>query len=69
MAFYDLTKEEHRVLVEKINRKIAHDLSSGTAKNLIGYFSDEDTYIRKTGYLAIGKLFYAQAELQHVVGF
>jgi len=64
MTFYDLSKEERLVLVEKINQDIQNDLSSGKTKNIITYFSDEDTYIRKTGYLAIGRIFYDKSELQ-----
>ncbi len=64
MAFYDLSKEERNVLVEKINQEIASDLSQDTFENINLYFSDEDTYIRKTGYLAIGKIFYSNPELQ-----
>jgi len=64
MAFYDLPKEERNALVEKINREIERDLFSDTTENILKYFSDEDTYIRKTGYLAIGKIFYAKPELQ-----
>ncbi|MBC3758374.1 HEAT repeat domain-containing protein [Hyunsoonleella sp. SJ7] len=65
MGFYDLSKEERGQLVEKINRNILNDLSSGTTESILTYFSDEDTYIRKNGYLAIGKLFYAKPELQN----
>jgi hypothetical protein len=65
MAFYDLPKEERNKLVENINQDIEHDLVSNTTNKIIDYFSDEDTYIRKTGYLAIGKLFYAKPELQN----
>ncbi|WP_422106879.1 HEAT repeat domain-containing protein [Winogradskyella sp.] len=64
MAFYDLTKEERNKLVKKINQEIEADLSLDQNRSLINYFSDEDTYIRKTGYLAIGKIFYARPELQ-----
>ena len=64
MAFYDLSKEERLVLVEKINQEIQNDLSSGKTENIIEYFSDEDTYIRKTGYLSIGRIFYDNPELQ-----
>ncbi len=64
MGFYDLNKAARMLLVEKINQDIASDLSFGYTENIIQYFSDEDTYIRKTGYLAIGKIFYAQPELQ-----
>lgn len=64
MAFYDLSKAERNQLVEKINREIQQDLSQAEEIQIKRYFSDEDTYIRKTGYLAIGKIFYANKELQ-----
>ncbi|MCL6293627.1 HEAT repeat domain-containing protein [Jejuia spongiicola] len=64
MTFYDLSKEERLVLVEKINQEIQNDLSSGKTENITAYFSDDDTYIRKTGYLAFGGIFYDKPELQ-----
>lgn len=67
MAFYDLPKEERNVLVEKINQEIESDLVSDTTEKILKYFSDEDTYIRKTGYLAIGKIFYNKPELQQTI--
>ncbi|MBC3845608.1 HEAT repeat domain-containing protein [Winogradskyella echinorum] len=67
MAFYDLTKEERNQLVEKINQRIENDLENNTSDNILKYFSDDDTYIRKTGYLAIGKIFYAQPHLQNKI--
>lgn len=67
MAFYDLSKEERHRLVEQINQEILTDLSKGENGSLIKYFSDDDTYVRKTGYLAIGKIFYAKPQLQSVI--
>ena len=67
MAFYDLTKEERIKLVDEINQDIEYDLVSNTTDKIINYFSDEDTYIRKTAYLAIGKLFYAKLESQKTI--
>ena len=64
MRFYDLAKEERNLLITKINNSITNDLSFGNTENIIKYFSDEDTYIRKTGYLAIGKIFYTKPGLQ-----
>ena len=66
MAFYDLSKEERNILIEKINQDITNDLTSAITKSIIIYFSDEDTYIRKTGYLAIGKIFYSKPELKQI---
>ena len=67
MAFYDLSKEERLQLVDKINQDISNDLMSNETTPILTYFSDEDTYIRKTAYLAIGKIFYAQPKLQNTI--
>ncbi|WP_339752021.1 HEAT repeat domain-containing protein [uncultured Winogradskyella sp.] len=67
MSFYDLTKQERNQIVEKINQEIENDLKQNKTENIIIYFSDDDTYIRKTGYLAVGKIFYAQPQLQLII--
>lgn len=67
MAFYDLEKTQRRQLADKINREILPEIRSGKAKNLGEYFSDEDTYIRKTGYLAVGKIIKKHPELKSKV--
>ncbi|MDO5989378.1 HEAT repeat domain-containing protein [Flavivirga amylovorans] len=67
MGFYDLNKADRILLVEKITQEITNDLTSIETENIIKHFSDEDTYIRKTGYLAIGKLFYSKPELQPTI--
>ncbi|WP_282043785.1 HEAT repeat domain-containing protein [Winogradskyella flava] len=67
MAFYDLSKPERHQLVEKINQEILADLSQDENTNIVRFFSDDDTYVRKTGYLAIGKLFYTRPKLQLVI--
>ncbi len=57
MAFYDNSKEDRVLIVAEIDRIIAAAVADGTIGNLLPYFSDEDTYIRKTAYLSIGKLY------------
>lgn len=64
MAFYDLSKEKRNELVAFINEKIRAALASGNNDTLIEYFSDEDTYIRKTAYLAIGRIYKADKNRQ-----
>lgn len=64
MAFYDLDKKERITLVEQMNAAILSEICSGKAKQLRDYFSDEDTYIRKTAYLAIGKIYKANEALR-----
>ncbi|MDQ4138926.1 MAG: HEAT repeat domain-containing protein [Bacteroidota bacterium] len=57
MAFYDLPKPERENLVATILKEILHELPTGEVSKIISYFEDEDTYIRKTAYLAIGKIY------------
>lgn len=64
MGFYDLSKEERVKRVEKIKKDILSDISANEENYILDYFSDEDTYIRKTAYLSIGKLFKSHPELQ-----
>ncbi len=59
MSFYSLPKDERVLLTEKIGKEIFSDIKTGRKKNTIRYFSDEDTYIRKAGYLSIGKIYHA----------
>ncbi|WP_240774986.1 hypothetical protein [Pedobacter xixiisoli] len=63
MAFYDLPKDERNQLVADINRIILEELTNGKTTLLLSYFSDEDTYIRKTTYIAIGKIFQSNQNL------
>ncbi|MFL5765076.1 MAG: HEAT repeat domain-containing protein [Bacteroidia bacterium] len=62
MAFYDLPKEERTALALRIHREILSGIRSGNTTSLLLYFSDEDTYIRKNAYLAIGKIYISNPE-------
>ncbi len=64
MGFYDLPKDQRDILVDEINKEIAGDIKTGKKTFLMLFFSDEDTYIRKTAYLAIGKIYTAYKKLQ-----
>jgi vesicle coat complex subunit len=67
MPFYDLTKEQRIHFVNKITGEIHSDLESNSLKNILKYFSDDDTYIRKSAYLAIGKIYFQHPILQHKI--
>lgn len=67
MGFYDLNKEQRRELVAKINTNILEDIEKNTDNFLTAYFSDEDTYIRKTAYLALGKIWKSNIALQSCI--
>lgn len=64
MKFYELNKEQRLQLVEEINKIILAEIQHKKNKRIINYFLDEDTYIRKTAYLAIGKIYKANSDLQ-----
>ena len=64
MSFYELGKEQRNTLVEKINREIADALRDGRQDGLLPFFADDDTYIRKTAYLAIGRIYFTNTKLQ-----
>ncbi len=57
MAFYDLPKEDRNSLVIEITNNITDNLNADLLNYILLYFADEDTYIRKTAYLAIGKIY------------
>lgn len=67
MSFYDLPKEQRTGLVESISQHIYNELVSGKSDNTLLYFSDEDTYIRKSAYLSVGRLYYAYPALKSVI--
>jgi HEAT repeat protein len=67
MSFYDLNKSQRVELVNKMNRKIISELENGEMKFISDYFSDEDTYIRKAAYLAIGKICKTDKKLQPII--
>ena len=77
MGFYNLSKTERQKLVKEIEGKILQvilELDSVTENNDIiipetiwNYSSDNDTYIRKNAYLAIGRIYTAHEELETVI--
>lgn len=64
MSFYDLSKAERVQLVERMTRVIENEVASGMLRQLIKFSSDEDTYIRKTTYLSIGRIYLANEKLR-----
>ncbi|MGN7784436.1 HEAT repeat domain-containing protein [Niabella sp. 22666] len=64
MAFYDLKKDERAALSAAIKNNISEALSSSATESITVYFSSDDTYIRKAGYLAIGRIYFEQQHLQ-----
>lgn len=67
MSFYQLSKEERSKLVEKISKELQTEINSGKFHKTISYFSDEDTYVRKSAYLSIGRIYFANTNLQNKI--
>ncbi|MGI8582762.1 MAG: hypothetical protein ACR2KX_11215 [Chitinophagaceae bacterium] len=55
MTFYSLPKNERSNLVATISNNILNELKGTRLKKIIAYFSDEDTYIRKSAYLSLAE--------------
>jgi 3-methyladenine DNA glycosylase AlkC len=64
MGFYKLTKEERVERVEQISAGILLDFRGETSSRIMEYFSDEDTYIRKSAYQAAGRIYREHKSLQ-----
>jgi vesicle coat complex subunit len=62
VGFYDLNKEQRKLLVEKISNEIISDLDAHKGVHLLTNFADEDTYIRKTAYITIGRIYKVKKE-------
>ncbi len=67
MGFYDLEKPDRDALVAGMGRNIAADISTGAKGYLLDYFSDQDTYIRKTAYLCVGRVYDASTDLRTAI--
>ena len=57
MSFYDLPKDKRAELVEQIKATILSEIKKSKLKKTTEYFWDEDTYIRKSAYLSVGRIY------------
>jgi hypothetical protein len=64
MGFYALAKDDRTALLSKIKSEILIDIRQKKHRAILNYFSDEDTYIRKSAYLSIGRIYFENPELQ-----
>lgn len=67
MSFYDLSKPQRNQLVNEISSHLLDDFRQGALSAAIRYFGDPDTYIRKTAYLATGRIYDANPGLQEII--
>jgi hypothetical protein len=64
MAFYDLEKKERAALVATIQAHLETAFRNNDKLYPILYFSDQDTYIRKSAYIATGRIYQAEQSLR-----
>ncbi len=67
MAFYDLSKEQRSALVADIQSVLVQELELGRLHRTADRFADEDTYIRKAAYLAVGRVYIARPDLKQIL--
>lgn len=68
--FYEIPKSQRDLLVKEIYAAILADLNSDKQKIILAYISNEDTYIRKTAYLAIGRIYFNEvSKQQNILNF
>ena len=67
MSFYDIPKDERATLVKEIKAALLQDLMQSKSGRALQYFEDADTYIRKSAYLNIGRLYVENPALQKQV--
>lgn len=60
MAFYDLNKAQRALLVEAISSEMYLGLTTSHDQKALNYLSDQDTYIRKSAYIAIGRWYFKE---------
>lgn len=64
MSFYDLTKQQRTELVAEISNIIEKAFLQKDISTGMQYFADEDTYIRRSAYLSVGRIYKARPALQ-----
>ena len=62
MNFYDLSNEDRQKKKDEIADAVVRSVTQNAPDIVLPYFSDEDTYIRKATYQAVGKLYENQTE-------
>ncbi|MBI5680182.1 MAG: HEAT repeat domain-containing protein [Methanobacterium sp.] len=67
MGFYDLSKEERKELVLKIEKSIKNYLEANEDKKILNYASDDDFYIRKNTYLILGRIYRENEDLRKYI--
>lgn len=64
MGFYDLSKQERISFVIEMHGIILDEIKSKQIKKTIKYFENQDTYIRKSSYISVGRIYFNNPDLK-----
>lgn len=64
MKFYSLPSEERNLFKIQVADDLLADFQKGSISDITKWFSEEDTYIRKSAYEATSQLYFSQPNLQ-----
>ena len=67
MSFYDLSETDRILKKDEIAEAILCSVTQNDFDIALPYFADEDTYIRKAAYQAVGKLYVKQADIREAI--
>lgn len=65
--FYNISKQERIDIIKNIYATLSDEFATGKPKNMITYFENDDTYIRKNAYLSVGKIYLNNKDLQNSI--
>ncbi len=67
MSFYDLPKQQRSNVVEEIHKTIFSEIQQNSLTKIADYFSNQDTYIRKSAYQVFGKIYNHNQDLRKII--
>lgn len=70
MAFYDLNKREREAVSLRIHQELLSLLQKRDLQLVHPSLTDDDTYIRKVAYIALGRIYFSEKELRtHLLNY
>jgi HEAT repeat protein len=67
LGFYDLDKQQRQALIHEMEQQILADIASQSMDHVLPYASDSDTYIRKTTYQILSRLYKREPHHQQCI--
>lgn len=64
MGFYDLNKQQRQALIQEMELQILADIENQSLVQVLPYAADPDTYIRKSTYQILGRLYLREPKYQ-----